>query len=132
MPQRPIAPEEEAPQDGGGSPDHLTLEMQRTLRASRCGHVSYPNSVVGTPLIADLNGDGHQDITYDIVWSSGNMAAPPLMMAVGADLEEMFESAYGKGILDFSTFVLPEKQPWSQYMGKNADNNFKPPHSVKP
>lgn len=110
-------------------PKQLTQEMQRTLRRSRCGHVTYPNSVVGTPLITDLNSDGRQDIVYDVVWSPAT-ASPPLMMAVAADLERMFEGAYGKGILDFSTFVPPKDQPWTQYMGKHADCTFRPPQST--
>lgn len=104
-------------------------EMMHNLHGARCSHLAYPNSVVGTPLLTDLNSDGHQDIVYDIVWSP-RTASPPQILAVAADLELLFEKAYGKGILDFSTFVPSKDQPWSQYMGKNANCVFRPPQTT--
>jgi len=116
--------------DGDGGGDSSVDPIKHMLHSSRCAHVTYPNGVVGTPLVTDLNGDGRLDVVYDVVWSSPEMAVPPSLMAVAADLEEMFEEAYGRGILDFGlTFVPAEDQPWSQYMGRSMDCVYRPPQS---
>ena len=116
--------------DGVGGADNSVDPLAEKLHSSRCSHVTYPNGMVGTPLVTDLNGDGRLDVVYDIVWSSPRMAVPPFLMSVAADLEDLFEEAYGRGILDFDlVFEPPRDQPWSQYMGRNMDSVYRPPQS---
>lgn len=119
------------PNTGGNddkSDDENTLtnsefEMKAYRKFTRCGHISSPaDVVVGTPLLRDLNSDGRLDIMYDVVWSA---AALSQLLVVASDLEVLFERAYGKGILDFDTFLPPGKQPWTQYMGRDGDCVFR-------
>lgn len=90
----------------------------------RCGHVSTPTAIVSTPLLGDFDADEHLDLSYIVVWSSTYIPSLKTLV-VASDLEEFFAGTYGKGILDFSVFLPPKEQPWSQYMGSRGDNVFR-------
>lgn len=108
----------------GGTHSDDGLSSKEARKLARCGHLSSPIHTVGTPLLTDLNSDGRLDIVYDVIWSPA-MAVPPQMLVVATDLEVLFKSAYGSQILDFESFLPPEEQPWTKYMGKEGDCLFR-------
>ncbi len=90
----------------------------------RCSHVSAPTVLFTTPLLGDFDLDGQLDIVYIVAWSSAYFQAYKTLV-VASNLERLFVRAYGKGILDFDTFLPFSQQPWTQYMGRHGDNIFK-------
>ena len=94
------------------------------MKLLRCSHISSPTAIYTTPLLGDFNSDGRLDIAYLVVWTM-TISVAPRMIIVASDLEEMFVKVYGTEILDFGTFLPPEEQPWTQYMGRTGNNIFK-------
>lgn len=89
----------------------------------RCAHVSTPTNLFTTPLLGDFDLDGQLDIVYIVAWSSAYLQSFK-MLVVASNLERLFVGAYGKGILDFDTFLPFSQQPWTQYMGRHGDSVF--------
>lgn len=89
----------------------------------RCAHVTTPTNIFTTPLLGDFDLDGQLDIAYIVTWSSAYMQSFKTLV-VASNLERLFEGAYGKGILDFDSFLPFSQQPWTQYMGRHGDSVF--------
>ncbi len=92
----------------------------------RCQHVATPVDSSTTPLLGDFDHDGQLDIVYIVAWSSLYTQSMKTLV-VASNLERLFVGAYGKGILDFDTFLPFSQQPWTQYMGRHGDSVFTMP-----
>ena len=88
-----------------------------------------------TPVLGDVNGDGHLDVALAVQHSAVHVRIPAIsyffinyyesQMTVTMDtLEDLVVETYGEGAVDFSQFLPADQQPWTRYMGRNGDGVY--------
>ena len=109
-----------------------SLEWRRLFR---CGFVYAARMQAATPVLADVDGDGHLDMALAVQHAAVHVRNPAIsyffidnyetQVTVTMDsLEDLVIETYGKGAVDFSQFLPPDQQPWTQYMGRNGDGVY--------
>ncbi len=107
-------------------------------RKVRCAHILLPITDVATPTIGDVNADGKLELSYVVGWEGipgsedyfGGKTPRKIRLRTFT-IEDRFVRVFGKGKLDFSNFLSPDKQPWTKYMGQTGDNVFLPKHKLR-
>ena len=88
-----------------------------------------------TPVLGDVDGDGRLDVVLAVQHAAVHVRIPAIsyffidnydsQVTVTMDtLEDLVIETYGEGAVDFSLFLPPDQQPWTQYMGQNGDGVY--------
>ena len=101
----------------------------------RCAFIYAARIQAATPVLGDADGDGHLDVVLAIQHAAIPVRIPAIsyffidnyeaQTTITMDsLESLVVETYGEGTIDFSQFLHPNQQPWTQYMGRNGDGVY--------
>lgn len=115
--------------------NQLPVDSPEWRRKFRCGFVYAAQMQAATPVLRDVDGDGRLDVALVIQHAAIHVDIPAITMyfintyqprlTITMDtLEDLVIETYGKGAINFSQFLPPDQQPWTQYMGQHEDGVY--------